>query len=47
MGAAQIIVIDGVDERLELASEFGADEFVDLREYTDAGRAHRTGQAAD
>src|SRR5919199_1858078 len=33
MGAARVIVIDGFDERLELASEFGADEFVDLREY--------------
>lgn len=33
MGASKIIVIDGVSERLELASEFGADEFVDLREY--------------
>src|SRR5215216_2820744 len=33
MGAGQVIVIDGVDERLELASEFGADQFVDLRQY--------------
>jgi D-arabinose 1-dehydrogenase-like Zn-dependent alcohol dehydrogenase len=33
MGAGQIVVIDGVDERLALAREFGADETVDLREY--------------
>jgi D-arabinose 1-dehydrogenase-like Zn-dependent alcohol dehydrogenase len=33
MGAARVVVIDGVDERLELASQFGADEFVDLREF--------------
>ena len=33
MGAARVVVIDGVDERLELASQFGADDFVDLREF--------------
>ena len=31
-GAGQIIVIDGVDERLEVASMFGADHFIDLRD---------------
>lgn len=31
-GAGQIIVIDGVAERLELAARFGADELIDLRE---------------
>ncbi len=31
-GAARIIAIDGVDERLQLAHEFGADEIIDLRE---------------
>src|SRR5918911_3549893 len=36
MGAAKVVVIDGVDERIELASQFGADEFVDLREYNTA-----------
>ena len=37
-----MIVIDGVDERLELAKEFGADEFVDLREFpTPAARIER------
>ena len=33
MGAGRVIVIDGVDERLALARQFGADETVDLREY--------------
>lgn len=32
-GASQIIVIDGVDSRLELAREFGADETIDLKEF--------------
>ena len=42
MGAGKVVVIDGVDERLELASEFGADEFVDLRQYnTPAARIDR------
>ena len=31
MGAARVIVIDGVEERLELAKAFGADDLVDLR----------------
>ena len=31
-GAGRVIVVDGVAERLEVASMFGADEFVDLRE---------------
>ena len=33
MGVAQIIVIDGIDERLELSREFGADQCIDIREY--------------
>jgi len=33
MGAACVIVIDGVDARLELARRFGAHEIVDLREH--------------
>ncbi|MBI3461633.1 MAG: zinc-binding dehydrogenase [Planctomycetes bacterium] len=33
MGVRQIIVIDGIEERLELARAFGADQLVDLREY--------------
>lgn len=31
-GAARIIVVDGVQERLDLAVAFGADELVDMRE---------------
>jgi threonine dehydrogenase-like Zn-dependent dehydrogenase len=31
-GAAQVIVVDGVDERLEAAAAFGANELIDLRE---------------
>ncbi len=33
-GAARIIVVDGVPERLEVAAMFGADEFVDLSSLT-------------
>jgi threonine dehydrogenase-like Zn-dependent dehydrogenase len=48
MGAGKIIVIDGVDERLELASEFGADEFVDLRQFdTPAARVERVKALTD
>ncbi len=32
LGAGRVIVIDGVAERLELASAFGADKLIDLRE---------------
>lgn len=32
MGAAKVIVIDGIDERLEFAKAFGADEVIDIRE---------------
>ena len=42
MGASRIIVIDGVEERLALAKDFGADEVVDLRECpTPAARIER------
>jgi D-arabinose 1-dehydrogenase-like Zn-dependent alcohol dehydrogenase len=34
MGAEKVIVIDGIDERLELAKAFGADELIDFREVT-------------
>jgi threonine dehydrogenase-like Zn-dependent dehydrogenase len=41
-GAGCIIVVDGVPERLEVASQFGADEFIDLRELPEpAQRARR------
>jgi threonine dehydrogenase-like Zn-dependent dehydrogenase len=33
-GAGRIIIVDGVPERLEVASMFGADDFLDLREFT-------------
>ena len=35
LGVEQIIVIDGIEERLQLAKEFGADALVDLRSYLD------------
>jgi threonine dehydrogenase-like Zn-dependent dehydrogenase len=31
MGAAQVIAIDGLDDRLEMARRFGADQIIDLR----------------
>lgn len=41
-GAAKVIVIDGLDERLALARDFGADEIIDLREVdSPAARAER------
>ena len=45
-GAARIIVIDGVAERLEVASMFGADDFVDLRDLP-ARSAGEARQGAD
>ena len=33
MGAAKVIVIDGIPQRLDLAKAFGADEIVDIREH--------------
>jgi threonine dehydrogenase-like Zn-dependent dehydrogenase len=33
MGAGRVIVIDGIEERLEMAKAFGADDLVDMREY--------------
>ncbi len=33
MGAGQVIAIDGLDDRLELARQFGADEIIDLRSH--------------
>jgi threonine dehydrogenase-like Zn-dependent dehydrogenase len=34
MGAARVIIIDGVEERLTLARSFGATDVVDMREHT-------------
>ncbi len=36
MGAGRVIVIDGIQSRLDLAKSFGADELIDLREMRDA-----------
>jgi D-arabinose 1-dehydrogenase-like Zn-dependent alcohol dehydrogenase len=33
MGAHKVIVIDGIDQRLELAKAFGADELVDMKQF--------------
>lgn len=33
MGAAKVIVIDGIAQRLELARAFGADEIIDMRQF--------------
>jgi putative phosphonate catabolism associated alcohol dehydrogenase len=52
-GAAQVIAIDAIPERLELAAEFGADTVIDLNEITtprDRAKAVRTltgGHGAD
>ncbi|MCC7371798.1 MAG: zinc-binding dehydrogenase [Chloroflexi bacterium] len=35
MGAGKVIVVDGVSERLELATAFGADAVIDFRELSD------------
>ena len=48
MGASQVIAIDGVDERLELAEQFGATAVVDLREHgTPDARIARIKQLTD
>lgn len=45
MGAGQIISIDGIPQRLELARQFGADEVVSLEEYpTPEARIERVRQ---
>jgi D-arabinose 1-dehydrogenase-like Zn-dependent alcohol dehydrogenase len=36
MGASQVVVIDGLDERLELAKQFGATDVVDMRRHSTA-----------
>jgi threonine dehydrogenase-like Zn-dependent dehydrogenase len=47
-GAEQVVVIDGIDDRLELARRMGADELVDLRELpTPAARVDRIRQLTD
>lgn len=34
MGADRIIVIEGIDERIELVKSFGADEIIDMKQYS-------------
>lgn len=47
-GAEKVIIIDGIDERLALAREFGADETIDLREYGEsADRVKRVQELAN
>ncbi|GHB73281.1 zinc-binding alcohol dehydrogenase [Streptomyces viridiviolaceus] len=47
-GASQVVVVDGVDERLELARGMGADEVVDFRELGSAeARAARVRDLTD
>ena len=44
-GASPIVVIDGIEARLRLAEEFGADEVIDIRQYkTPVERAGRVRQ---
>ena len=48
LGVRQIIVADAIDERLELAKAFGADELIDLKAYPDAkDRAKRVRTLTD
>ena len=48
MGASQVIAIDGLDERLELAKRFGATDVVDLRQFpTPEERVKRVKQLTD
>jgi L-iditol 2-dehydrogenase len=48
MGAAQVIAIDGFDDRIQLARDFGADQIIDLRSYpTSADRIKRVRDLTD
>jgi len=47
-GAGKVIVVDGVRERLEVASMFGADEFVDISDLPEpAARIRRVKELTD
>ncbi len=37
-GAGQVVVVDGVAERLEMAESFGADQIIDMRELPEPGQ---------
>jgi threonine dehydrogenase-like Zn-dependent dehydrogenase len=48
LGVQQIIVIDGIDDRLQLARDFGADELIDLRSFASPDdRVKRVKQLTD
>jgi D-arabinose 1-dehydrogenase-like Zn-dependent alcohol dehydrogenase len=47
-GLRQVIVVDGIESRLELAAAFGADVTIDLREFpTSAARVRRVRELTD
>jgi L-iditol 2-dehydrogenase len=47
-GAGQVIVVDGVAERLDMAESFGADQIIDMRELPEPGqRAARVRELTD
>ncbi len=47
-GVAQVIAIDGLDDRLKLAKGFGADQLIDLRSYpTSDARVQRVRELTD
>jgi len=47
-GVRQVIVVDALDSRLELARAFGADELIDMKQYPDAAaRAKRVRELTD
>ena len=48
MGVRQVIAVDGVERRLDLAARFGADELIDLRRFpTPADRVRRVQELTD
>jgi len=48
LGVEQIIVIDGIDDRLQLAQEFGAQQIIDLRSFpTPEDRIRRVKELTD
>jgi threonine dehydrogenase-like Zn-dependent dehydrogenase len=48
MGVAQVIAIDGLDDRIQLARDFGADQVIDLRSFpTSEDRIQRVRELTD
>ena len=41
MGAEKIIVVEGIDERIELVKSFGADEIVDMKQLHSVAASYR------